>query len=500
MRRSSFAIFHLMAVVVILFGLITGPRLAIINHDFLAFLSPLLPQGAILSTHVLSGCVLTLIAIAFAFVSLRNPFYGTPSKFDKLINWFGYISIILAIITGWLLWLSPQSLGLIVHGICAAAIMVYLLLHGVKHIVYKGKRVLSVLIPRNALVLLSCCMALVYCSGLGVQYFMLTQHLRLEIAPLSEHSFLEIDGLGDEPEWSRAKPVTLTTFGGANFTDGSSEVEIKALSNHSETFFLIRWQDPTQSLSHLPLEKTAAGWQVQEDGFYRFDERTYYEDKFAIMLSTTCELGGDGTVHYGDTPLNDKPQNWHGKGYHASTDGRVRDLWHWKALRTNDMYLADDNFVGAAKKVALGERRYTAGYQADGKESGAYVMNWRWYSPDTVTPKRLPIPTAEETPNKVLDWFSSTVYTPQSDSAKIGEQLPSVLYRSNRFEGDRADVRARGRWQDGYWTLELVRKHQTNSALDVDLQSGVCMWVSAFDHAQIAHTRHHRAIQLRYML
>lgn len=117
------------------------------------------------------------------------------------------------------------------------SIMVYLLLHGVKHIVYKGKRVLSVLIPRNALVLLSCCMALVYCSGLGVQYFMLTQHLRLEIAPLSEHSFLEIDGLGDEPEWSRAKPVTLTTFGGANFTDGSSEVEIKALSNHSETFF-----------------------------------------------------------------------------------------------------------------------------------------------------------------------------------------------------------------------------------------------------------------------
>lgn len=41
-------------------------------------------------------------------------------------------------------------------------------------------------------------------------------------------------------------------------------------------------------------------------------------------------------------------------------------------------------------KVDPAKRRYTAGYMTDGKESGAYVMNWQWYSPNGVTPKRLP--------------------------------------------------------------------------------------------------------------
>ncbi|WP_277948925.1 ethylbenzene dehydrogenase-related protein [Pseudoalteromonas piscicida] len=355
MRRSSFAIFHLMAVIVILIGLLTGPRLGIINHDFLGVLSPLLPQGALLSVHVLFGCLLTLLAVAFIVVTIRAPFRGSPSKFDKAVNYLGYLVIVLSIVTGWLLWLNPESLSLMIHGLSAAAVFLYLVLHGIKHTVFKGKQVLSVLLPRNALFLLSCSVALLYFCGLGIKRVVAEQHLRLEVAPLSTHSHLEIDGKGDEPEWLHAKPVKLTTFGGANFLDGSSKVEIKALSNHDETFFLIRWQDPSESLEHLPIEKTLNGWQVQENGFYHFDERTYYEDKFAIMLSTTCELGGDGTVQYGDAPLANKPRNWHGKGYHASSDGRTRDLWHWKALRTNGMYLADDNFFGPPQNVPLGK-------------------------------------------------------------------------------------------------------------------------------------------------
>jgi hypothetical protein len=74
--------------------------------------------------------------------------------------------------------------------------------------------------------------------------------------------------------------------------------------------------------------------------------------------------------------------------------------------------------------------------------------------------------------------------------------LPSVLYRSNRFEGDRADVRARGEWLDGFWTLEMVRKREIRSPNDVPLVQGTCMWVSAFDASQIAHTRHDRPVQL----
>lgn len=169
MRRSSFAIFHVMAVIVILVGLLTGPRLGIINHDFLAFLSPLLPQGALLLIHVLFGCLLTLIAIVFTVATIRAPFRGAPSKFDKAVNYIGYLVIVLSIATGWLLWLNPESLSLVIHGLSATGIFLYLVLHGIKHTVFKGKQVLSVLLPRNALILLSCSIALVYFCGLGIK-------------------------------------------------------------------------------------------------------------------------------------------------------------------------------------------------------------------------------------------------------------------------------------------------------------------------------------------
>jgi hypothetical protein len=263
----------------------------------------------------------------------------------------------------------------------------------------------------------------------------------------------------------------------------------------------VTWVDPTKSLKHLPLEKTNQGWRVLENGFYHFDEQTYYEDKFAIMLAESCEAGASGTAHLGPKPLTDKPANWHGKGFHYSKDGNIRDIWHWKAVRTNDMFIADDNFFGLPDIARPAQRRYTAGYLADGKESGAYIMNWQWYSNQTVLPKRLPeqiLLTSNYSPaNWVTPWYDTQPYQPSLDSLDEGSLLPSVLLYSNRYEGDRADVRARGEWNDGRWSLELVRPLTTTSEYDVGIETGICLWVSAFDQSQIAHTRHARPLLIR---
>ncbi|MFC6978192.1 ethylbenzene dehydrogenase-related protein [Microbulbifer taiwanensis] len=286
--------------------------------------------------------------------------------------------------------------------------------------------------------------------------------------------------------------------------DGQTRVSLRALHNGEEIYFHITWQDPTESLVHLPLKKTASGWQVQQQGFHHFDETRYYEDKFALLLSDSCTFGAAGTAHLGRKPLEGKPANWHGKGYHYSDTGQVHDLWHWKAVRTNDMYLADDNHIGAPYRVRPGSRRYTAGYLQDGKESGSYVMNWHWYKPGAVVPKRIPGSPDMLTPYRnlrsdadwVIPWFDYQPYSVEEDSYPPGTLMPSVIYSSNRFEGDRADVRARAQWQDGYWSMEMVRRLDTGSPLDIAIDSGVCLWVSAFDRAQVAHTRHTRAIRL----
>ncbi|KZN44022.1 ethylbenzene dehydrogenase-related protein [Pseudoalteromonas luteoviolacea] len=503
MDRQTFIIFHILAIIVVVGSMITGLRIALISQDWLSPISTLLPQGQMHIWHLGFGIALSLIIASYLLHSFTSPFRSIQSKYHKIINYLGYFSLPLVSVSGWLIWAGLYSdVSRTIHQIAMWAMCIYLVFHAWIYIVQNGRRVFSILLPkRAALRHLSFIFGLCAISLSSLFLVKNTTH-QLNVLTIDDATFIEIDGKADELAWKKASPISIMTIGGANFNQGATKVTVKALANKYESYFLISWQDETKSTNHLPLFKTAQGWKVQENGFYNFDERTFYEDKFAVMLSDGCEIAGDKTLHLGDKPINDKPKNWHGKGYHASLDGKTRDLWHWKAVRTNDMYLADDNFIGPPAPHLSGKRRYTAGYQADGKESGAYVMNWQWYTPNSVIPKRLPsnLDVDQQHRNGVLPWFGSSPYRESDDLYPPGTFLSSVLYRSNRFEGDRADVRARGEWKNGQWTLELVRKHNTQSKYDVALQTGTCMWVSAFDHSQIAHTRHMQAIKLRYAL
>nr|WP_171626106.1 ethylbenzene dehydrogenase-related protein [Pseudoalteromonas caenipelagi] len=489
-----------MSIVAISFSLLSGLRIASLDKSYLLSITTLLPEGQVHSLHLISGISLLVLSCYYGYFKLSHRTVTTQTRYHKLVTWFGYVIILTSLLSGVLLrldWL-PQPL-LPLHYFSALALLLYLLLHSWVYALQLGrnafKKILFIPLKRFPLRLTG---VLILCICVLYYYVQSSTHT-LSVSAISADVLMEIDGYDDEPQWQDATLFFVDTNHGANFVDGYAQVAIKALSNGQETFFLFRWADPTQSLNHLPLVKTESGWKVQENGFYHFDEQSYYEDKFAVMLSNSCSFGADGTSYLGKQPFNSSPANWHSKGYHASLDGKIRDLWHWKAVRTNDMVLADDNFIGPLVKPLNAERRYKAGYQTDGKESGSYVMNWQWYSKNQITPKRLPNQNIDIS-HPVLPWFGSHPYQKAHDTYPIGTQLSSVLYRSNRFEGDRADVRAKGRWHDGYWTLELVRKNKTDSAHDIALSNHTCMWVSAFDRSQIAHTRHQRAIKLRYAL
>ncbi|MFM9735690.1 ethylbenzene dehydrogenase-related protein, partial [Streptomyces niveiscabiei] len=54
-----------------------------------------------------------------------------------------------------------------------------------------------------------------------------------------------------------------------------------------------------------------------------------------------------------------------------------------------------------------------------------------------------------------------------------------------------------GRWAGGRWTLEVSRRLATGSAFDVEIRSGVLMWLATFDHAHKRHSRHLRPLRLQ---
>ncbi|ACA88871.1 ethylbenzene dehydrogenase-related protein [Shewanella woodyi] len=494
---------HLLCSLAVLVSLLTGFRIHLLNgYDTLFLLSPILPQGQLHNWHLLAGISIALL-IPLYLIFGRTHANGRRSRagrYHRNVHRLAYLFIPATLITGSMLWLGESDLTWRQwHFYSVLGLLIYILLHGYIYFLQLGKTLLSALFSRQMLTLNASLFIALF--GLAVTaIWALTSNLaphKLTALNINPQTHIDIDGKALEPFWKQAPKITLITDGGANFVDGQTPVSIQVAANETESYFLFRWRDTTHSLEHLPLEKQQSRWWVLQQGFHRFDEQKFYEDKFAVMLSSSCGQGGDGTVHLGPKPLADKPANWHGKGYHASTDGRVRDIWHWKAVRTNDMFQADDNAFTPPLASRSGERRYTAGYHADGKESGAYVANWSWYSKQSVEPKRLPL--HENTSKHLLAWFDSEPYQANKDNYPEGARLPSTLYRSNRFEGDRADVRARAVWHQGFWTLELARKHDTGSELDVKLTTGTCVWVAAFDSAQIAHTRHQRPIKLNYL-
>ena len=526
-RKSlRWVLLHGAAGIAVLCSLLTGLRIASLARPRVARFEELLPQGQVIELHFVSAVAITLVALIYiTFRLLPGRAQGRSCVsvwhwpgWHRAIIRAGYLLLLLSLVSGWLLFSGTELSVRDWHYLGALGMLAYLVLHAGLYLARWGRQsLLAICLPhwgqrshKRWLVSVGLVAVALLLFATGWRTTLDRSPLPLPVTqiPLIDplQPPIEIDGRADEPQWRQATPITVYTDGGANFENGATEVTLQALTNGEEFFLSARWRDATRSLVHLPLLKTAEGWEVQQQGFHNFNETRHYEDKFAVLLSSSCNFGAAGTAHLGRKPLSDRPANWHGKGYHYSSDGQLHDLWHWKAVRTNDMYLADDNFIGPPDQVRPGERRYTAGYQQDGKESGAYVMNWQWYKPGIIVPKRLPNKPmqlaalkTDEQAEWVVPWFDYQPYSPEQDAQyPEGTVMPSVMYNSNRFEGDRADVRARGDWKDGYWQLELARKRVTGSALDVPIADGTCLWVSAFDHSQIAHTRHTRAVRLRF--
>lgn len=494
--KKLFITSHLLVGVSALVLLLSGIRIASLKREYLLSIDWLLPTGLVHIWHMMAG-VMLLVSLPIMLLCLHRNRKEKGTL--KAYNILGTLVIGISTITGTLQFLfNVVSTELqTVHFYSALLFVLFLLIHPLRYYFNRPVHHLLNVILRPLITAKTYMYSLAICVVAGVVYLSaLVTPAKLLIPLISDTEFIRIDGRQTENVWAHTAPLNVFTFSGANFTSGATNVSVKALHNKTETYFFLRWQDSTKSETHLPITKTNKGWQVKSDGFELFDEKTFYEDKFAMLFSKSCNLAAAGTAHLGRKPNQRLPANTHGKGYHYTKAG-FADLWQWKAVRTNSMYIMDDSYIGKPVAPVDGEIRYTAGYQQDSDYGGSYKMNWQWFNQNSVTPKRLPVKT-ETSAKGHASWFDYQAYRPDRDNFAVGTKIKSVLYRSNQIEGGRADVRAFGRYSNGYWQLEVVRKKQTSEKTDLELNDGICMWVSAFDRAQIAHTRHIKPLKLHF--
>ena len=179
---------------------------------------------------------------------------------------------------------------------------------------------------------------------------------------------------------------------------------------HTEThvYFLMRWRDETRDdQAHKPFV-----WDAGKSVYVEGPER---EDMFALAFVHTGPFTADML-----SPVE-----------------AVWDVWHWKATRTNPQGFAMDRTHRYARQQWEGKgKSHTA-------KNGEPIWIARPEDAGDTVEKKRPAPASRE-------------------AERVPQYLPGTP------SGSAADVRAKGAWSDGWWTLELERKLSTGYPDDTE--------------------------------
>jgi hypothetical protein len=300
-----------------------------------------------------------------------------------------------------------------------------------------------------------------------------------------------LDGVGDEAAWADAEETVVTVAGGNNgFT---TDVHIKTIYTADGVYFLVSYADTTESWFRSP-------WQMQEDGTWKQikdpndkggDNNLYYEDKMAFIWSINNSLKGFEnagcfvTCHAGE---EGKP---YGNKYTAA-EGELGDIWHWKSIR--NLNQIDDQYVDWTRYNP--DTAKEAGRKSDPKDSGGFADNFGT-KPDpadatkTVADKTIPgfaslsIDVTTGAPGYIL---TSEKVPFDAAAFKPGDYIPGIV--KSEMVGDRGDISAGWKYENGMWTIEFGRKLDTGSQYDVQFTDLTAMYyfgVAIFDNAQVRH-------------
>jgi len=232
-----------------------------------------------------------------------------------------------------------------------------------------------------------------------------------------------LDGKGDDSAWSKAAPLKLLARRVLPPHAGAvTEAELRAVYTDTEIYLLARWRDATEDVSH----KTWI-WNPQSKAYEEGKDR---EDMFAVAFEHTGPFTAD--------MLSGGDATW--------------DVWHWKAFRTNPQGYAMDKT----------HRYFSSAPSIKAKEHKARDGSSVWIA-------------------RPEDQGSSAEKARAAPADFQGERV--AQYVPTTPAGSAADIRAKGVWADGWWTLELARKLDTRHDDDTAFSPPTTyrLGVAAFD-------------------
>lgn len=310
-----------------------------------------------------------------------------------------------------------------------------------------------------------------------------------------------IDGSVDGV-WDRAPAFKATldklVYQPSNGYKGISKatITLRSLYDSEYIYFLVQYQDPTQSIARMPWVKQPDGsWKAQTNKDSTDHENTYYEDKFAmiwnISTATFDKKGCDAACHKARGGKNAGIEDNSPGRMYTNKPGETLDMWHWKGVRTNPVGQVDDQFIDDTKDPKQNE---DWGRKGDSKTGGGYQDNKNAAKTGPAFMSKTAGPD-----NKY--WVMAADKTELADTFKPGDVVPGIVLEP--FTGSRGDIEGKGVWKDGVWTIEMKRKLVTTGdkakEQDVqfdDLKKTYYFGVAVFDNTQINHVYHENVHKL----
>ena len=247
-------------------------------------------------------------------------------------------------------------------------------------------------------------------------------------------------------QWNKAQEAKMVLTGSGKFEGKDIELKTKSVYTKDEIFFRFEWPDPDKSMQKNAWKFSGGKWnkiKANEDRLGLVFEINRI-DKFATKgCAVLCH----------NESKNEK--DWY---FAVSSPKEKADMWHWKAVRSNPVGYTEDGYVTSnpSKEPEKGRKR-DAG-------SGTKAKSNR--TKDKSKPAYMQDPSKSASiPGTLL--VSEKVEIKNHANFKEGDEIPGYMLNTE-WKDSFADVKTKGVWANGKWTLVMSRK--LNTGYDDDIQ------------------------------
>lgn len=276
-----------------------------------------------------------------------------------------------------------------------------------------------------------------------------------------------IDGNGGDPAWAAARALMIQarTFGIPPF-----RVTLKSAYDATNVYFLVQYPD-----ANMDVDRSTWVFNAEKKAWERLGDDFGDEDEFGFFWNMTipnyAQAGCTVTCH-GDKMIAPK--------------GQRTDDWRWNAARSNpmgwgrDFHLTDDEKADPAGGFTKDDGYSTnRGYDDNVQKLGnvEVPLYWKPYSGAGGVVAGDPRFLLKSEIDKGLAKKIAKVEADGTLVDATGAKVPSFARIPGRILSAPGgpswnDIKARGVWLNGMWTVELARKLRTGHKDDVQFEVG----------------------------